>query len=296
MIKQKCSIIVGMGIGQLYQQVLEKLGHKVVTVDTNPERGATYTDLSQAIIDNAPFDTAHICTPNNTHLILADELGSCSNMVFVEKPGVANAEEWAALVAHCPYTRFIMVKNNMWRSNIEELKLLASQAKTVNLNWINKDRVPNPGTWFTTKEVAFGGVSRDLMPHLLSLFIALNPEWLSASVNGQSTQIKWKLEDLTTTEYGTVKADGIYDVDDVCRISFGNKWNLKAEWRSMDKDQRNIEFIMPDNSIQTFELGLCPEDAYENMIKDCIDNYNNADFWFDQLRKDLWIHYKVQDL
>ena len=285
-----------MGIGQLYQQVLENLGHEVITVDTNPERGAKYTELNKAITDNAPFYSAHICTPNNTHLELADILGSCSNIVFVEKPGVATAEEWATLVAHCPYTRFVMVKNNMWRSNIEELKTLATQAKTVNLNWINKDRVPNPGTWFTTKEFAFGGVSRDLMPHLLSLFIALNPEWLSANVNGQSTQMKWRLEDLTTTEYGVVKSDGVYDVDDVCHIGFGNKWHLKADWRSMDKDQRNIEFIMQDNSVQTFELGLCPEDAYERMIKDCSDNYNNPQFWLDQLRKDLWIHYKVQDL
>lgn len=285
-----------MGIGQLYQQVLEKLGHEVVTVDTNPLREATYTEINRAIAEHAPFDTVHICTPNNTHLELAETLGGCSKIVFVEKPGVATGGEWATVIAHNPYTRFLMVKNNMWRSNIEELRSLASQAKTVNINWINKDRVPNPGTWFTTKELAFGGVSRDLMPHLLSLFIALNPEWLSANVNGQSIQMKWKLEDLTTTEYGTVKADGVYDVDDVCQINFGSKWHLKADWRSMTEDKRNIEFIMQDNSVETFELGLCPEDAYERMIKDCVDHYNDADFWFDQLRKDLWIHYKVQDL
>ena len=33
------------------------------------------------------------------------------------------------------------------------------------------------GSWFTTRKLAFGGVSRDLMPHLLSLYVAMNPHW-----------------------------------------------------------------------------------------------------------------------
>jgi len=30
------SLIVGMGIGQLYKSVLTELGHEVITVDQNP--------------------------------------------------------------------------------------------------------------------------------------------------------------------------------------------------------------------------------------------------------------------
>jgi len=190
----------------------------------------------------------------------------------------------------------MMVKNNQWRDNIEQLKSLADQAKTVNLNWINKDRVPSPGTWFTTKELAFGGVSRDLMPHLLSLYIALNPVWRTDNVNKIEAERKWQLNELTTTDYGQVKAGGVYDVDDVCHMTFTDKWNLTANWRSMDQDHRNIEFVMQDDSIETFELGLCPEYAYKEMIRDAVANLNNDKFWKNQYNQDTWIHQLIENV
>jgi len=284
------SIVVGMGIGNLYKSVLENLGYNVVTVDSDPSKGAEFTDIAEAIMQYGYFDTAHVCTPNFTHAELANILGDCSRVVFVEKPGLENAEEWGRLIATNQHTRIMMVKNNMWRENINELRELASKAKSVRFNWINKDRIPSPGTWFTTRELAFGGVSRDLMPHLLSLYIALNPDWEKEKVNGKGSIMKWELSQLTSTDYGTVKSDGTYNVDDFCHINFGNKWHLTADWRSLTEDKRDIEFVMEDNSVVTFELGLCPEEAYQSMIKDAVSNYNNIDYWFTQLKHDLWIH------
>ena len=54
-----------------------------------------------------------------------------------------------------------MVKNNQFRHNIDEMTNMARTSRVVDINWCNKNRVPNPGTWFTTKELAYGGVSRD---------------------------------------------------------------------------------------------------------------------------------------
>jgi predicted dehydrogenase len=292
----KRSLVIGMGIGQLYKTVLEDLGHEVITVDPDISKRASVPNLKAAILAYESFDTVHICTPNHTHLNLAVEVAPYAKIVFIEKPGLLNKKTWQLLVDKFPNTRFMMVKNNMWRSNISELKELAIKAKSVNIEWTRKNCIPSPGSWFTTRKLAFGGVSRDLMPHLLSLYISMNPNWQTDKANGQSSQMLWELKDIESTEYGIVNPDGIYDVDDKCHIDFGNKWHCVANWRSMTYENSAIEFIMQDNTVECFDLGWCPEEAYLNMIKDAIKNLNNKEFWNNQLEQDLWIHERIESL
>jgi predicted dehydrogenase len=293
------SLIIGMGIGQLYKSVLTELGHEVITVDKDSSRGADFIDLSSALKEYKFFHTVNICTPNFTHYDLAESVAPYSKIVFVEKPGVLNSELWNSLISKNPKTRFMMVKNNQWRTNIDSMKKLATESRTVNLNWINRDRVPYPGSWFTNKKLAFGGVSRDLMPHLLSLFMCINPDYANANLIKMHANRQWQLSDLSNTDYGSVQQDGVYDVDDQCELAFlqnGRLWQLNANWRSLNQDQRSIEFILPNNHIDTIELGLCPEDAYHNMIQDAIFNVDNDAFWNYQLAQDLWIHKKIETL
>jgi len=285
-----------MGIGNLYAKVLDELGHGVITVDSDPAKGASFTSVEDAIKECRMFDTVHICTPNFTHAKLARQVAPHTDIVFIEKPGVSTSAAWSNIVLDNPNTRFMMVKNNMWRSNIADLQALANKAKIVNIRWIRKNCIPSPGSWFTTRELAFGGVSRDLMPHLLSLYMALNPKWRTESVNGKGAQMMWALEDIESTEYGVVNPNGTYDVDDKCHIDFGSKWGCQANWRSMIADNSSIQFIMQDNSIEVFELGWCPEDAYKNMIQDAVNNLNNMDFWSEQLAQDLFIHQQIETL
>jgi len=291
----KRSLIIGMGIGQLYKSVLTTLGHEVTTVDLDPSKDADYNNVRSAIAGNW-FDTVHICTPNFTHFSIAEEVAPYARIIFIEKPGVKTSEEWQKLVRHRPFTRFMMVKNNMWRSNIDDLKTLATKAKTVNIEWTRKNCIPSPGSWFTTRELAFGGVSRDLMPHLLSLYIAMNPDWRKDQVNGRSAQMVWGLKDIKSTDYGTINPNGTYDVDDKCSINFSNKWHCTANWRSMTYENSAIEFIMQDNSVERFELGWCPEEAYLNMIKDAIDHADDHKFWLNQYEIDTWIHERIENL
>jgi predicted dehydrogenase len=292
----KTSLVVGMGIGNLYVKVLTELGHGVVTVDSDPAKGADFETVDAAIVACHMFDTVHICTPNFTHFDIATKVAKCSSMVFIEKPGVSTSNIWYTLVKTFPSTRFMMVKNNMWRSNITELSESARRAKSVNIEWTRKNCIPSPGSWFTTRKLAFGGVSRDLMPHLLSLYIAMNPDWRKDQVNGRGAQMVWELKDIDSTEYGVVNPNGTYDVDDKCNINFGNKWHCSANWRSMDYENSAIEFIMQDNTVERFDLGWCPEDAYLNMIKDAVENLNNDNFWQEQLEQDIWIHKQIEVL
>jgi len=285
-----------MGIGNLYKDVLTKLGHEVVTVDMDPSKGADFIDVASAIRKHSWFETAHICTPNFTHKDIAEQVAPYAKIIFIEKPGVGTSAEWTDLVRKRPFTRFMMVKNNMWRSNIADLKELASKSKTVKIRWIRKNCIPSPGSWFTTKDLAFGGVSRDLMPHLLSLYVAMSPNWKQEKLSGQTAMQCWELKDIESTDYGTVNPNGTYNVDDMCVINFGSKWRCAANWRSMDEEDSSIAFVMPDNKIERFELGWCPEEAYHNMIVDAIDNVDNSKFWLDQYEIDTWIHERIEKL
>jgi predicted dehydrogenase len=292
------SLIVGLGFGQaVYKNVLIDLGADVVTVDLDPTKGADYTDINQAIREHKHFDTVNICTPNFTHLKVARQIAAFSDIVFIEKPGVKCAEYWEQLVKDYPKTRFMMVKNNQWRTNIDEFKLLARDARDVYIFWINNNRVPNPGTWFTTKELAFGGVSRDLMPHLMSWFQALEPDYANAHENQRVALQVWQLGDVADTDYGAVNTAGTYDVDDFFKVEYltkGRRWFLESNWRSMEGDDISIRFVYPDGSHNEIPLGLCPEDAYKNMISDAVSNLNNNEFWAKQFEQDMWIHKQIE--
>lgn len=285
-----------MGIGQLYKSVLEKLGYEVITVDSDSSKNAIFSNIDSAIMQHDGFDTAHICTPNFTHFELASKVAPYAKVVFIEKPGVETAAQWETLCKNYPSTRFMMVKNNMWRSNIKQMQYSAAEGKCVEIDWIRKNCIPNPGSWFTTRNLAFGGVSRDLMPHLLSLYIALNPSWRTTDVSSHASVQQWKLSEIESTEYGTIYPEGTYDVDDLCKLNFGRKWHCRANWRSMDIERSAITVIYQDNSKEVFELGWCPEEAYLNMIKDAIENLNNEAFWKEQLEIDLWIHERIENL
>jgi len=293
------SLIIGMGIGQLYKNVLSNLGARVYTVDKDPTKQADFLSVYDAIKFLSKVDTVHICTPNWTHEAIAMQVAYYSKIVFVEKPGVQSEERLSRLHKSFPETRIMMVKNNMWRDNIVDMQQSAIKAKAIYLNWINFDRVPSPGSWFTTKDLAFGGVSRDLMPHLLSLLVSLFPDTyksLDLISNGKCRQ--WKLTDLNDTQYGTINLEGIHNVDDLAWLEFSisDKFiKLMANWRTLDHEKRNIIFETDDDEVK-YELGLCPEYAYENMIRDCYENLNNQQFWDNQYEIDSWIHKMIEEI
>ena len=285
------SLVVGMGIGELYKAVLTKLNFEVITVDSNSSKNADFNSVEEALAVHQRFDTVNICTPNFTHNKLTQLVAPHSKIVFVEKPGFRNSYEWQHVIDKYPDTRIMMVKNNMWRDNIAEMQALAAQSDTVDIKWIRKNCIPHPGSWFTTKELAYGGVSRDLVPHLLSLYIALNPYWYSTSATKKTSEQQWTLQNIDSTDYGTINYNGTYDVDDKVEMSFGERWRVHANWRDLTTEESCVTI-----NDTTIELGWCPEEAYHNMIKDAIDNVDNDNFWQQQVRQDIWIHKQIEAL
>ena len=106
----------------------------------------------------------------------------------------------------------------------------------------------------------------------------------------------WKLEDIDSTNYGTINPNGTYDVDDFCRAYYNQKWCLEACWRSLTENSSEVNFYQGNNLFRKIELGWCPEDAYYMMIKDAVENIHNDAFWKEQLEQDVWIHKQIEDL
>ena len=288
----KTALIVGLGIGSLYYKIYEELGWNIVTVDLNGE--GNYLELSELPKD-INFNTAHICTPNFTHESLTQELLDKHqvDVLFVEKPGVEDSRRWEKLVQQYRSSRIMMVKNNMWRKDLKEYIDIAAKAEFVVLSWENRMRIPHPGSWFTTKKLAYGGVSRDLMPHLLSMYILLNPNWETDKLEVRFSAQNHLLENITETEYGDIYSNGVYDVDDECRFVFSNKWTLQAHWANERLDNRCIDFLNWDGDNIHYNLGLCPEEAYKEMIVDATSQLANDEFWIRQHKIDKWIHNKL---
>ena len=294
----KTSLIVGMGIGKLYEQVLNELSYGIITVDLDPTKSADFLSVEDAIAECRLFDTAHICTPNFTHLDIARKLAPVTGIIFVEKPGVSTASEWEQLINDFPNTRFMMVKNNQYRNEIKHFKELADQSDKVYLRWNNVNRIPYPGSWFTTKEKAFGGVSRDLLPHLLSYYCTLTDYKQGTKIKATAKQ-SFTLDEIDSTDYGTVNKDGTYDVDDFCYLEFTNDnttWILSASWKvAVPKDDSSIAFSSATSAVR-HELGLCPEGAYKKMIETAVENKFNDEFWQKQFEQDMWIHQQMEEL
>jgi len=283
------ALIVGTGFGSLYRLIYQDMNVQVTTVDI-ADPNADYKHVYQALEAGlAHWDICHITTPNHTHYPLADLCANFCDIVFVEKPGVDDAELWQQLLDDHPTTRIAMVKNNQYRDNVHTIREAASQGQ-VRINWINDNRIPKPGSWFTNKKLAFGGVSRDLMPHLLSWVQVLESDWQHMKPKWSRLDQKWELKDLTGSDYGAINYSGTYDVDDQCYIDLG-RYSLHADWRSTTGD----DIAIHTDKI-SFQLGLCPESAYEAMIRIAHENLNNDEFWNKQRDMDLWIHKILENL
>ena len=284
-------LIIGLGIGSMYRRILNS-DYSVFTVDVNPETNPDYQTIEDAISKHNNFDVVLICTPNYLHSVFLKELCEMSKIVLVEKPGLKDLETWNRFFKL--KKNLFMVKNNMFRKDIEYISNFIYDnlniISGIDINWINKDRIPNPGSWFTTKSKSWGGVSRDLMPHLLSIYYKIF-EHASIPVNSIFNQCH-TLDTITSTEYGKIDKKGVYDVDDLCQIKFyENHKNitLNCNWKSDIKSDIGIRIYFKNKKEEFYELGLCPEDAYLTMIKFFIDKIDNSDFINEQYKIDKWI-------
>lgn len=308
-------LIVGLGIGSMYKKILTtKSGsftYEVITIDSNPEKKADYQSLEQCLKDRKRFDMAIICTPNYAHEEYVDKLVDICRVVLVEKPGLVDSATWSKYFNR--KKNLFLIKNNMFRKNIDDISEYILQnfkhIESVKINWISENRVPNPGTWFTNKELAWGGVSRDLVPHLLSMYYEIFRE-LDFPEHVDKER-RHTLLDIASTGYGKVNRDGVYDVDDYCKLIYNPeffKLEMVADWKcdtfNLEKNPDGLNISvdiqlkksssLPNGSTIHYDFGLCPESVYVRMIDFFLDlEEENV---MEQYDVDMWIHKNLEKL
>ena len=264
------------GIGSnVYWPELKKLGYEVTVLDAFTDNAA-YRDVEQ--VDEA-FDLAVICTPNFTHNSIATKLAQTgTKRIFVEKPGVVDAFSWGDLCSTYPGTQFHLVKNNLYRKSYGELfeQMEDREVIGIDISWLNNNRIPSPGSWFTNKATAFGGISRDLMPHLYCFAVKIFGENAVRNTNfNQNSYQRWDMTSISSTDYGIVHSDGVYNVDDTAIATANiNNISLKliASWKE-GYDKQSIIVFFRDGTTYEWSFGLCPAEAYGEMLKDTSNSY-----------------------
>jgi len=284
------ALVVGVGIGMMYADVLKDVVDDVVIIDTLQNK---HLEIS----DNAKFDIAIISTPNFLHehyaSVVADR--GLSNLIVVDKPGFKNAASWSNFIQKYPDIRLQMVKNNLFRDSIRNWRDIfeSDPDNVLDVRWHNNDRVPKPGSWFTTQEMSFGGVEVDLLPHLINILYAVRGDL--PHVSRVKFEQNWKLEDLKRSDYGEVKTDGVYDVSDFTEVVFADGSIISADWRTLNLHD-DIAIRIYDASgalILHEELGLCPCYAYGKMFKFMIDMNEEQHIALSKL--DLQVHHIIHD-
>lgn len=276
-------LIVGLGIGRVYEEQANKLGYKVTTIDKDSSKNADYTSIDS--VSDRKFDLGILCTPNYTHYDYALKLSEICKNVLVEKPGFKDILELEAL--YKLESKVYIVKNNLYR---DLGKYKVGRFSRTKLNWITKNRIPFPGSWFTNKELSYGGVKKDIYPHMLALLLKINNYNLLQPfcINTDQRHI---LENIKDTEYGTVNPDGVYDVEDYLYAQFYdyknyNSYEIEINWASGDTEDISINYFNSQGELAyKEELGLCPNNAYGQMIKEILDNSDN--YLFYELNKNL---------
>ena len=290
----KRALLIGVGGigGNVYLAELLKYGYDVTTVDNTNPANHTSIDTVQGV-----FDVAVICVPNFLHSYFADTVAPYTKVVFIEKPGMPSADQWNALCDKHPQTKFIMCKNNMYRDTYGFLDNVSTidNITSIKVNWLNKNRIPNPGFWSTNRKQSWGGVALDLFPHLYCQLLTHFGQIENFTRVNHLMMQKWNLEDLTGSDYGVVNVDGIYDVCDYAT----EKWLLNdkvivevnASWKEGIHDQSIV--VQTTDSSYKWEFGLCPAEAYGVMIekgqKEDYEMHRNIDTW---IHKNLEVYHE----
>lgn len=166
-------------------QLLKNNNVKLVAVMDNDSERAKYLGERYLIpyicssleeLFNCELDGVIISTPNYTHYTYTCEALKRGIGVLCEKPVALSISGMNEIVRICTEKNTVYVPGfvNRWRQDIQMLKCVIEKGElgdiiSIDAGWLRKAGVPRPGTWFTSKKYAGGGVLTDLGSHILDL-------------------------------------------------------------------------------------------------------------------------------
>ncbi|MYL33891.1 gfo/Idh/MocA family oxidoreductase [Pontibacillus yanchengensis] len=132
-----------------------------------------YTDV-ETMLANEEIDGASICTPNSTHLPIAQKLLENGIHILMEKPIGTNVEEARKVVEFARHKKLVCMVGMTQRFRTEAmiLKRLIEHGRLGTIYHVRAQYLRRRGTpqgWFTNEALAGGGTMMDIGVHALDL-------------------------------------------------------------------------------------------------------------------------------
>lgn len=122
------------------------------------------------------LDAVIITSPNHTHVNYTLEAIAHKINVLCEKPVAVKEEEVRKIMQLAEKQGVIYVPGfvNRWRQDIKTMCEWIQSGRLgtieqVDGGWLRKSGVPRPGSWFTNRDLAGGGVLADLGSHIIDI-------------------------------------------------------------------------------------------------------------------------------
>ena len=188
--------VIGAGwMVKYHAEGFRKAGAEMVAV-ADPAPGAaekaakewgipkTFDSVEKMLAEAPELDAVSIIVPNKFHAPLAIQCLKAGKHVFCEKPPGLNADEVAEMVKVSKETgkKLMFNFNNRARPESQAMKRYVDDGTVGTINsaqakWIRRTGIPGFGGWFTTKAMAGGGATIDLLHMIdLSLYLMGYPE------------------------------------------------------------------------------------------------------------------------
>lgn len=188
--------VIGAGwMVKYHAEGFRKAGAELVAV-ADPAPGAaekaaaewgiekTFDSVDKMLAEASDLDAVSIIVPNKFHAPLAIQCLKAGKHVFCEKPPGLNAKEVSEMieVAEQSGKKLMFNFNNRARPESQAMKAYVDDDTVGTINsaqakWIRRTGIPGFGGWFTTKAIAGGGPTIDLLHMIdLSLYLMGYPE------------------------------------------------------------------------------------------------------------------------
>ncbi|QTN30793.1 Gfo/Idh/MocA family oxidoreductase [Akkermansiaceae bacterium] len=249
--------VIGAGwMVKYHAEGFRKAGAEMVAV-ADPAPGAaekaakewgipkTFDSVDKMLAEASELDAVSIIVPNKFHAPLAIQCLKADKHVFCEKPPGLNAGEVAEMirVAEDSGKTLMFNFNNRARPESQAMKGYVDDGTVGTINsaqakWIRRTGIPGFGGWFTTKAMAGGGATIDLLHMIdLALYLMGYPEPAHVLANTFNDHIKdpgfkgpWGIPD---REGGTTDVENA--VHGFVNFKSGQVLSLQVSWAEMVK-------------------------------------------------------------
>lgn len=249
--------VIGAGwMVKYHAEGFRKAGAEMVAV-ADPAPGAAenaakewdipkvFDSVDKMLVEAPELDAVSIIVPNKFHASLALQCLRAGKHVFCEKPPGLNADEVAEMVKVSEETgkKLMFNFNNRARPESQAMKKYVDDGTVGTINsaqakWIRRTGIPGFGGWFTTKALAGGGATIDLLHMIdLSLYLMGYPEPAHVLANTFDAHITdpgfkgpWGIPD---REGGTTDVECA--AHGFVRFKSGQVLSLQVSWAEMVK-------------------------------------------------------------